>query len=311
MTKPPLKPSPYAPPPPTAWRGRMLVFTSALLWSTSGFFGKATTFDGWPGGLLAFWRAIFASAVILPLVRRPAWSWWLVPMVLCFVLMMWTYLTSMREGLAATAIWLQSTAPVWVLIVGVLFFGEQFHRRDAILVFFGLAGVGVILWFELAGVASTPQSRNAVLLGFLSGLFYAAVVICLRHLRHMDAAWLAGINHGTSVLFLTPYLYFYGEEFWPHGVQWVYLAAFGALQIGLPYVMFARGLRDISGHEAGGIGLIEPVLVPIWTWLAWGEQITPHVLAGAALIFVGLAWRYLGTRAVEVPRGDLDPATQS
>lgn len=293
------------------WRGRLLVLASALLWSMSGFFGKSTHFDGWPGGLLAFWRAIFASALILPLVRKPSWSWWLVPMVICFVLMIWTYLTAMVNGLAATAIWLQSIAPVWVLIVGVMFCGEAFHRRDVILVFFGLAGVCVIAFFELAGTESTLKTRFAVACGLASSGFYAAVVICLRRLRQMDSAWLAGVNHGTSALFLAPYLYFYGETLWPHGIQWVYLAAFGALQIGLPYLLFARSLRDISGHEAGGIGLIEPVLVPVWAWLARGEQVTPHILIGAALIFIGLAWRYLGTKEPVVARGELEQPASS
>lgn len=270
------------------WRGRVLVFTSAVLWSTSGFFAKADTFQGWPGGLLAFWRAVFASLVLVPMVRRPAWSWWLVPMVICFVLMMWTYLTAMTLGLAATAIWLQSTAPVWVLLVGVLCFGEKFHPRDLILVFFGLSGVGVILAFELGG-----SQMFAVCLGLISGVFYAAVVICLRQLRHMEATWLAAINNVATMCCLAPYAMWFSQTHWPQGIQWVYLIAFGALQIGLPYVLFAKGLREVSGHEAGGIALIEPVLVPIWTWVAWGERVTPHVLAGAALIFLGLAFRYL------------------
>jgi drug/metabolite transporter (DMT)-like permease len=115
----------------------------------------------------------------------------------------------------------------------------------------------------------------------------------LRQLRGMDAAWLSGLNHLITAIALGAMLVLTDELRWPQGLQWVYLMAFGGLQIGVPYVLFARALRDISGHEAGGIGLIEPVLVPVWTWLAWGEQIPPHVMAGAALIFVGLAWRYL------------------
>lgn len=294
-------------PPPHPWQGRLLIFVSALLWSTSGFFAQAKTFDGWPGGLLAFWRSLFASIVIMPLVRRPQWSWWLLPMVVCFVLMIWTFLTSMKLSTAAVAIWLQSTAPVWVLLVGVLVFGEPYHRRDLVMVFFGLAGVAVILVFELRG-----SNDLAVICGLASGLLYAAVVICLRQLRHMDAAWLAAVNHLTTAVCLAPYAYWYGISngaYWPQGVQWIYLAAFGALQIGIPYVLFARGLRDVPGHEAGGIGLIEPVLVPIWTWLAWDEQITPHVLAGAALIFLGLAWRYLGSRPAVVTPPQIEKAT--
>jgi drug/metabolite transporter (DMT)-like permease len=310
MSKPtPPAESPYAPPreveaapvpstPPHPWHGRALIFVSALLWSTSGLFGKATTFNGWPGGLLAFWRSLFACLVIYPLVRKPQWSWWLVPMALCFVLMIWTFLTSMKLGTAAAAIWLQSTAPVWVLLVGVLLMGETFHRRDLLMVIFGLAGVAVILVFELRG-----SNAASVICGTTSGVLYGAVIICLRKIRHMDAAWLAAVNHTATVVFHLPYLYWFGIQdasFWPQGVQWAYLAAFGALQIGLPYVLFARGLRDVPGHEAGGIGLIEPVLVPIWTWLAWNEKIAPHVIAGAALIFIGLVWRYLGARPPRV-----------
>jgi drug/metabolite transporter (DMT)-like permease len=266
-----------------------MIVAAALGWSSSGFFAKANIFDGWSGGPLAFWRSVFASLAILPFVRKPQWSWWLVPMGICFVIMIWTFLTAMVEGSSATAIWLQSTAPMWVLIFGVTFFGESFHRRDVGLIVLGMAGVLTIVIFELQG-----EKPIVVVYGLASGVFYAAVVLCLRRLRGMDAAWLSGLNHLITAIALGTLIYCTGEMRWPQGVQWLYLMAFGGLQIGVPYVLFARALRDISGHEAGGIGLIEPVLVPVWTWLARGEQIPPHVIAGAMLIFVGLAWRYAG-----------------
>jgi drug/metabolite transporter (DMT)-like permease len=89
--------------------------------------------------------------------------------------------------------------------------------------------------------------------------------------------------------------YFFASQQWPAESQWVYLAAFGILQMGIPYVLFSRGLRSIAGHEASGIGLIEPVLVPIWTWLAWSEPVTWSTVVGGALIFTGLVLRYLGS----------------
>jgi drug/metabolite transporter (DMT)-like permease len=82
----------------------------------------------------------------------------------------------------------------------------------------------------------------------------------------------------------------------PQGEQWIYLAAFGALQMGIPYVLFSRGLRYMAGHEASGIGLIEPVLVPIWVYLVWGEPVTWPIVIGGALIFTGLVLRYAGSR---------------
>ena len=103
------------------------------MWSTSGFFVKAPYFKGWPGPALAFWRALFACVVLWPLVRQPRWSWKLVPMTALFAGMNYTYLTAMAKGSAANAIWLQCTAPVWVLLVGVFVFRERAVWRDWVL----------------------------------------------------------------------------------------------------------------------------------------------------------------------------------
>ncbi|HZN36276.1 MAG TPA: EamA family transporter, partial [Pirellulaceae bacterium] len=69
---------------------------------------------------------------------------------------------------------------------------------------------------------------------------------------------------------------------------------------------FARGLRSIPGHEATGIGLTEPILVPVWVVLAWGDRPAWWTLVGGGLILVGLAVRYLGGPAEEtaVKSGD-------
>jgi drug/metabolite transporter (DMT)-like permease len=72
----------------------------------------------------------------------------------------------------------------------------------------------------------------------------------------------------------------------------VFLAFFGMFQMGLPYILFARGLRSIPGHEATGIGLLEPILVPLWVFLAWGDKPAWWTLVGGGLILIGLAVRY-------------------
>ncbi len=270
---------------PNLWQSRLLVLTAAVLWSTSGFFVKAPYFHGWPGPTLAFWRAVFACVVLWPFVRKPAWTWKLIPMTAMFAGMNYTYLTSMAQGSAANAIWLQCTAPVWVLLVGVFVFREPSVWRDWLLVAFVSAGVGVILCYESRGVA-----LEAVLWGLASGIFYAGVVLSLRQLRSLDPVWLAAINHLVTAMVLAP-LAFSGSHF-PSGMQWLLLACFGIFQMGLPYVLFAHGLRHIAGHEATGIGMIEPLLVPLWVYLAWGDAPAWWTLVGGGLILIGLAIRY-------------------
>ena len=282
-----------------------MVLAAALLWSTGGFFVKAPNFDGWPGPALAFWRVAFASLVLLPLVRRPAWSWKLVPMAGVFALMNYTYLTAMAQGSAANAIWLQSTAPVWVLLVGVLVFGERATRRDVLLVLFAAAGVAVILYYESHG-----ESLAAVLWGLASGVFYGGVVLGLRQLRGMESTWLAAVNHGATAVVLAPFalgalVSSQSNTPLPAGMQWLLLALFGIFQMGLPYILFARGLRSIPGHEATGIGLIEPILVPVWVLLAWGDRPAWWTLVGGGLILIGLVVRY----ALPSPPGEAANST--
>ena len=297
----------------SAATARLLVVIAAILWSTSGFFAKAPTFDDWPGPALAFWRAVFACLILFPMVRRPQFSWRLAPAALTFVLMNYTFLTAIELGSAANAIWLQSTAPVWVLFVGVLFLGEKAAQRDYILIAFAGAGMALILGFELLG-----QSPTAVLYGLASSLFYAGVVLSLRMMRDLESSWLVAINHLATALALSLWGltsiwkdWFIGAEPaslagwllssvhdapWPSGVQWLLLAGFGMLQMGLPYALFARSVQLISGHEAAGIGLLEPLLAPVWVCLVWGiEKNMPAwwTLVGGGLIFMGLVLRYL------------------
>jgi drug/metabolite transporter (DMT)-like permease len=207
-------------------------------------------------------------------------------MTALFAAMNYSYLTAMAQGSAANAIWMQCTSPVWVLLIGVFVFGEQAVWRDWLLVAFAAAGVAVILYYEARNAAA-----GAVVWGLASGVFYAGVVLSLRQLRALESAWLVALNHLVTAVALSPFAWAAGPR--PAGIQWPLLAGFGMFQMGLPYVLFARSLRRIPGHEATSIGLLEPLLVPLWVYLAWGDLPAWWTMAGGGCILLGLAVRYL------------------
>jgi len=280
-------------------RSRLLLVLAAVMWSTSGFFAKAPFFDNWPivvdgypvrGPVLAFWRALFASLILLPMVRRPRWTPRLIPAALIFAAMNVTYLSAMTQTTAANAIWLQNTAPVWVFLVSACCWGEKIHRRDLLLLAFAVTGVGLILCFELQG-----QSLPGVIYGLLGGVTYAGVVLSLRWLRDEDPAWLIAVNHIVTAAILLPYVALQGT--WPSANQTFFLCAFGMLQMGIPYWLFARALKSVSSQEATGIVLLEPLLVPIWVFLAWRhspgyQEPAWWTIVGGGLILAGLIIRF-------------------
>ena len=276
--------------------GRLWVLAAALLWSSSGLFVKAGAFDDWSdsvrGPMMAFWRAAFAAMVLLPMVRRPRWNRCLVPLTLLFTVMCITYLTAMTLTTAANAIWLQATAPWWVFLLSVTLLREPVARRDLVPLAFGVLGVSLILGFEFGVFTPGQGARNmfGVVCGLGSGVGYAGVVMLMRRLRDENAAWLVALCHVVAVAAMLPWVLCLGIR--PTLVQLVVLAAFGILQMAVPYVFLIRGLRTISGQEAVAITLLEPVLMPLWVYLTGMETPNWWTVAGATLILVGLVLRY-------------------
>jgi len=278
------------------WAGRAAIALAAVLWSTSGFFAKAPWFDGWPqesrGLLLAFFRSLFACAVLAPLIRRPQFHVAMVPMCVCFAVMVWSFMTAMVYGPAANAIWLQYLSPAWVLIGAVVLLKENVTRADVRMFLFCIVGVFLIVAMETRRGGTLLATGMAL----LSGVSFAGVVLSMRVMKDVDSAWLITLNHFTAAMLLLPWAL--PEHRWIAPAAYVALAAFGVLQMSVPYVLFAKGLREVSSAEASMLILIEPILVPVWVYLAWHQHpsyIAPPwwTYAGAGLILVGLIGRYL------------------
>jgi len=278
------------------WKGRLQIALAATLWSSSGFFAKAPWFEAWPedvrGLLLEFWRSFFACLCLVPMIRRPEFRWQIIPMVVCFAVMVWSFMTAMVYGTAANAIWLQYLSPAWVMLAGIFILKEPYSAGDGRMFVFCMAGVLLMLTMEM----TAGQSQYATVLGIISGLSFAGVVICLRTLRGVDPAWLITLNHGATALLLAPWIWRTTS-----GVAWqsyVALGFFGVFQMSIPYIIFARGLSRTPSPEASILTLIEPILVPLWVYIAWRnlpgyEAPQWWTRAGGALILFGLMSRYL------------------
>jgi DME family drug/metabolite transporter len=279
-------------------RSRLLIVTAALLWSTAGFYAKAPWFDDWPietrGVALTFWRAVFAALTVLPFVRRPTFHVAMIPMSLSFVVMVYAFLVAMVEGSVTTTIWLQYVAPAWVAVAGLLGLGDRPKRSDWMMVALSILGISIIVIME-SRVSSQPLATGPVGLALLSGLMYAIVLLSIRHLRGFDVAWIGLVNHIACIACLWPLVI--GKAPLPHGIQWVALFGLGAVQLAIPYMIFAWAVREVESNEACLITLLEPLAVPLWTFLAWRNHVNYQAprwwtMLGAALIAAGFIWRY-------------------
>lgn len=302
------------PGPPSVRAARLALAASAVLWSLSSGFVRllkvptALGLDDPPLSPLqvAVFRGLFAGLVLVPFLRRrdvrvrPR----MLAMVGCFGLMSGLYLSALSLGPAANAILLQNTAPFWVYLIGVYLLGGPPDRRSWRAILLAMAGAVVMVagnWPRGLPPEQSAARAQILLMACGSGVTYAGVILFLRSLRDESSAWLTVWNLiGSAGLLLAFVAVVNGPaatvEFLatPTVRQLAFLAVFGAVQMALPYLLFARGLRTVGPQEAGLITLLEPVLNPVWAFLLSPETDTPTpwTVAGGAVLLAALGWRY-------------------
>ena len=272
-------------------KGRIYLIGAALLWSLSGIVIKSPVIQEIPIAerclVLACYRALFAAIGLLPFVewRRVRLRPCLVPSVLSFAVMNVLYVNAFTRTTAGAASCLQYTSTAWVFLFGWLVLKEKIHRGNIVALICAACGIAWILFSE-----QNDQHADGNLLALGSGVAYAGVILSLRWLSDEDSAWVTVLNHAFSGLVLLPLVLSRHIEL--TALQWSLVAFLGVFQMGLPYVLAARGVPLLNVQESALLVLLEPILVPLWTWLCWGENVGWPTLIGGGLILGGFVVRY-------------------
>ena len=275
---------------------RVLLVLAAVLWSLGGVFIKSLPVSAMG---ITLYRSLFAGLVLLPFLRgrkRPG-ALDLLLLACIYTLMLACYVAATQRTSAANAIFLQYTAPIYVILFSPWLLKERITRPD--LVTLGVAAVGIAC---LIGGSIEAAHRAGILLGLASGLGFALFMIALRRVRYADPLAVTCLNNLVAALLLVPLV----AASAPGELQLVaragetpearqallFLLLMGPVQIAAPYILFTLGLRHVRSAEASLITLVEPVLNPVW--VAFGVREWPSVptVVGGAFIVLGLALRY-------------------
>jgi drug/metabolite transporter (DMT)-like permease len=280
-------------------RGLRYVLAAAVLWSTSGVVSKSLDLDA---STIAFYRGLFAGLALLPFIPRRRWVFRpaLIPLGAAFGAMVGCFLGAVKTTTSANAIFLQCTAILWAVPLSAIFLHERPDRRAKVSIALTMVGIALIVGW---GYDGRPGEWRGIAFGLASGMIYGVIAVSLRGLRDLDPMWLsAALNLGGTVA-LGLWAWSSGQGLQtPSGLQLLVLVAFGVFQMAIPYALFARGLREIGAPEAGLIGLVEPILNPIWVLLFVHERPAGPTVIGGLFLLVGLAYRYWPARLSLVRR---------
>ncbi len=265
-------------------RGIALGLLTPLLWSSSGMFVKILPVAPVP---LAGLRALIAGVTLAPFWRprglrlAALFTPSLAVVLVAYTVSVLCYVSSVRLTTAANAIALVSTAPAWVATL--TWWAERRVRWElAWPVGLVLAGVAVLLAEPAVG-----RSLEGNLLGLGGGLAFGLFTFFLPRVRLPAVERVALCNLvAAAVLFLAAPEAFLAVRLGP--LHWLAMAYLGAIQIGLATVCFAAALARISAARASVLALLEPLLSPLWVYLAIGETPSRYGIAGGVFILGGI-----------------------
>jgi drug/metabolite transporter (DMT)-like permease len=260
---------------------RLQLALTAALFSTGGAAIKACALDAWRVACFRSGIAALTILVLVPAARR--WSRATLAVGVVYAATLVAFVAANKHTTAANAIFLQSTAPLYVVLLGPWLLGERVRAAD--LAF--LAALGLGLWLLLAGrapaSATAPEPVLGDALGALCGLLWALTLIGLRRVSaHGPGASIAAAAAGNALAFAGCLAF----ALPPGGGarDWAVLAYLGVVQIGIAYVLLGAALRRVPVFEAALLLMLEPALSPLWAWWLFGERPGSGALAGGALI---------------------------
>ncbi len=269
----------------------LAVLLAVLLWSTGGLFIKMTTLDAFA---VNCGRSLFATIVVALFTWRKGLRLTPFTLLLSFLYagILTCFVSATKMTTAANAIFLQYTAPIYILILSPFLLKERFRGGDLLAMAGCLAGMS-LFFLETPGaenqLASNPLLGN--LTALLSGALFGVYFVLLRHRRSLENPNPAiSVFYGNLlvVLIMLPFLMQNPPQ--PTAKDWLALGYLGIFQIGISYMLFTYGIvGGVRSFDASIIGFVEPLLNPLWVFLVLQETPSKWALIGGAIILITVA----------------------
>lgn len=173
--------------------------------------------------------------------------------------------------------------PILVLLFSPLLFREKLTGVKLAAVCIVAVGLVCISGSILSGGMHPAGLLTAV----ASALFYAALIVFNKRIRHTQGLQTAAIE--LDIAFAVVLVYCLATVGLPRPCRadLPYIAVIGAVNTGLAYLLYFSGLQKLSGQSVALISYVDPVSALLFSALFLHESMTPVQIAGAVLIIGG------------------------
>ena len=273
---------------------------TAIMWSIGGIFIKLIS---WNPFLIAGVRSVISGSIMAVYMAKSHVS---------FKLNRYSFLAGIGLGFSATlftianklttaanAIVLQYTAPIFILILLAVFFHQKMVKREVVVVLITMIGMVLFFFDQLS-----PGNILGNIFGILAGIFLALMFVMVGKGGDDDGTRMSGILIAHSITFLIGVPTGLIATFMaagsgvlegaaatsPLGLEILYVVILGVFQLGIPYVLYGIASKDCPPLACSLIGMLEPLLNPVWVAFFIGEVPGMFALVGAVIIIGTVTW---------------------
>lgn len=286
-------------------RGYAYIATAALLWGISASLGRAA-FTGrlLPGGealkpieplILSQCRTTFSFLVLLPaLMLSRGWNDLRLPRsvvakifllgILGVAASNYFYYLAIQRTNVATAIILQYTAPVWVLLYMVMRGLQRATLPRVAAVVLALLGIALVIGIVgSSGFRIDPIGLGAAMLAAFSFSFYniGGHSVLARYDRWIVLLYTT-MSASLLWLFFNPPWKVVAAHY--SGMQWIFLVIFALVSVLAPFSFYFAGLQHLEPTRAVVVSCLEPVFSIVIAAVALGEIMRPVQSLGILLV---------------------------
>jgi DME family drug/metabolite transporter len=300
-------------------RGYFYIATATFFWGVSATLGRAAFTGRLPGLhavssidplILSQGRATFSFLVLLPMLallrgrnglRLPARD--LGQLLLIGILGVaasnYFYYLAIQRTNVATAITVQYTAPIWVLLYTVARGLQKFTLQRVAAV--GLAVTGIALVIGVFGSRGLLLDTIGVFAALLAAFSFAFYNIGGHDILARRDRWIVLVyTTGSASLFwllVNPPWKLMAAHY--SAAQWLFLVLFSLLSVLAPFSFYFAGLQHLEPTRAIIVSCLEPVFSIVIAVLVLGEVMRPLQIVGIVFVLAAITVAQLPDRLVE------------
>ena len=270
--------------------GIALVLSSAVAWSTAGFFARTVPIDIW---IVVFWRGVFGalSIALLAMIerRRFGFDWKRaftlggIGLILISATGKIAFLYALQNTTVANVTVIYATLPFITAVLAWLWFRERAPRRTLIASL--VAGAGVVVT-----VGGSTGLGGGHVLGDLAALFMtftmALMTVIMRRHRDMPMLEAAALSGIAAAIIAFPM----ADPFSATMTDILWLTAFGIVTQGGGLGLYTMGARRLPSAQAALLSASEVPMSPLWVWIFFNEVPARETFIGGGLVLAAILW---------------------